>query len=590
MNRLPLTLVLAVLASPARPADTLAVLAVAEPPGPGTDLAELTHQLRAACRDRTGGVLDVPEMRSRLLGQVSGATLPELERAYAAAHATFQSEDFDGAARALRVILDDLDKLPDGPEVHALWERSMIRLAFAERLAGRAPAAAAVLDRLAALEPGFGVDEMQYPPSFRKEADQARRRAASQPKARLTVRSGERRATAFVDGKPLGPTPAVVALPPGRYRLGGRAGDVRVPSLFVQLEGGDRTIELDFAMAEAFRVDAGPGLALPIAQRAATLVGAGGWLGATRLVAVTELAEGDARFLDGALYEVQRGALVREGRVRMSAGAVPPAQLGALAAFLLTGQPGRGVAPVDPLAAAAAAAERSAVAKAQREPMGDTAPRRGGRPSAARVDAPGALGAGALALGLAGVATWQGLTARSRYRDADAMLRSDGVLQPGISQPSARRRARLGRLGQAERLPRRRRHAGLRRHRRRARLPLLGRARRAGRAVLSGGRGRRRGRGGRGLHLQGRLFPHRARSELHGHREPAGQLRAVVGADRLARRLGHPLARLDVAEVVTCQRQHLGARAGRGAPAPAHLGHRFPGYGEERERPEPDAR
>jgi len=434
MNRLPLTLVLAVLASPARPADTLAVLAVAEPPGPATDLAELTHQLRAACRDRTGGVLDVPEMRSRLLGQASGATLPELERAYAAAHATFQSEDFDGAARALRVILDDLDKLPESLEAHALWEKSMIRLAFAERLAGRAPGGAAVLDRLAALEPGFGVDEMQYPPSFRKEADQARRRVANQPKARLTVRSGERRATAYVDGKPIGLTPAGVVLPPGRYRVGGRAGDVRLPSTFVQLEGGERTVELDFTVAEALRVDAGPGLALPVAQRAAAVVRAGGRLGATRLVAVSEAIEGDARFLDGALYEVQRGALVREGRVRMAAGAVPPAQLGALAAFLLTGQPARGVDAVDPIAAASEAAQRSAAAKVESTPVGAAPVGDATIPQWRSWMRPGALGAGALALGLAGAATWQGLTARSGYRDADAMLRSDGVLQPGISQ------------------------------------------------------------------------------------------------------------------------------------------------------------
>ncbi|HEX8908220.1 MAG TPA: hypothetical protein VF805_03395, partial [Anaeromyxobacteraceae bacterium] len=47
---------------------------------------------------------------------------------------------------------------------------------------------------------------------------------------------------------------------------------------------------------------------------------------------------------------------------------------------------------------------------------------------------PAAYGAGAVALGLAGVATWQGLTAHSRYKDADAQLRSDGVFAPGFSQ------------------------------------------------------------------------------------------------------------------------------------------------------------
>ena len=48
----------------------------------------------------------------------------------------------------------------------------------------------------------------------------------------------------------------------------------------------------------------------------------------------------------GAIYDVQRGALLREGRVRIVAGSVPSVQLGALASFLLTGQPSPGVTAV----------------------------------------------------------------------------------------------------------------------------------------------------------------------------------------------------------------------------------------------------
>jgi hypothetical protein len=437
VRRLALALFLLLAAAPAMAADRLAVMAVADAPrGPGGDLAELTHQLRAACRDRAGGVLDVPEMRARLLGQVAPATLAELERAYAAALATFDAEDFQGAAGTLRAVAEGLEKLPDAAEVHAAWARTVVRLAFVERQLGRSAAATQALERLAALEPGFAVEERDYPPSFRREAAEVRRRVAARPRVRLTI-TARQPVQAFVNGKPLGPTPASFALPPGRYRVSAVAGEVHVAPVAVQLEEGDRAVELDLALAEALHLDAGPGLAVAPAERAALLVRAGAAVGATRLVAVSEVADGEVRFLDGAIYDLERGALLREGRVRMAAGAVSAPQLGALAAFLLTGQPARDVAPIDLAVATAEAAARTAAARA---PSGAGAWARPAAPAPASTAPrhawlkPGAYGAGAVALGLAGVAAWQGLTAYGRYQDADAMIRTDGVLAPGATQ------------------------------------------------------------------------------------------------------------------------------------------------------------
>jgi hypothetical protein len=44
---------------------------------------------------------------------------------------------------------------------------------------------------------------------------------------------------------------------------------------------------------------------------------------------------------------------------------------------------------------------------------------------------PSAYGAGALALVLAGLATYEGVQASNRYAEAQAMLRADGSFQPG---------------------------------------------------------------------------------------------------------------------------------------------------------------
>lgn len=433
---LPLALALACAAAPARGADRLALVAVAEPPaGPGAELVELTHQLRAACRDRAGGVLDVPELRARLRGDGGAAALPEVERALAAAQAAFDAGEFQAAERGLRAAAEDAGRLPPSAEAHALRVKLGLRLAFAERHLGRADAAAQELERLAALEPTFAVDERAYPPSFRKEAAEVRRRVAAGPRARLTV-TADAPALIFLDGKPLGPAPAAVALPPGRYRVAALVGEARLPDVEVELGAADRALALEAALASALRLEAGPGLALAAEGRTPALVRAGAWLGAARLVAVSELTDGGARLLDGALYDVGRGALLRQGRVRIEGGAVPPPQLGALATFLLTGQPSRGVSPVDLASAARQAAERSAAAAPAGLAPGPAAPAAATAAAAPRHPwaRPAAWGAGAAALGLAGVTLWQGLAAHARSGEADAMLRSDGVLVPGATQ------------------------------------------------------------------------------------------------------------------------------------------------------------
>jgi hypothetical protein len=436
MNRrtaaLPIALALA-FAAPALGADSLGVLAVAEPPaGPDAGLAEMAHQLRAACRDRAGGVLGVPEMRARLLGQVSNATLPELERAYAGAQAAFQNEEMEISASTLRAIVEDLENLPESDEAYAQWTRAMIRLAYVERVLKRRVAAAETMERLAATEPRFVVDEILYPPSFRREFEEARRRVAARGKVKLTITSPARQATAFVNGRNVGKTPVALSLPPGRYRVGGATGGLRVPSSPVRLDGEARTVELEFSLAGALRIDAGPGLAFEPKERATGVVRAGGWLGATRVISVSIARDSGAELLAGALYDVQRGALLREGRVRIVSGSVPSVALGALAAFLLTGQPSPGVTAVSTEPVTVLATARSVAAVAGREPLVSTQPAvQRAKPQWMR---PAAYAAGAVAIALAGVATWQGLSAHGDYGAANAMLLPDGSLVPGGDQ------------------------------------------------------------------------------------------------------------------------------------------------------------
>jgi hypothetical protein len=331
-------------AGPAWPAESLAVIGAGDPPsGPDADLAELTHQLRAACRDRAGNVVDVPTMRAKLLGQLSNATLGELDRAYGGALAVYQNGEFDSSIRTLRAIVDDLEGLPESEEGYVQWRRALLRLAHASATVGRDAEADAALVKILRVEPTFRPDTDQYSPAYRRHFDDLRATVKAMPARKLVVTSEGKPGTVFVNGRPMGSTPLTLKLPAGQYRVGGAAGSLHVPSFVVDLQDEDRAIVLDFALAASLRVNAGPGLALAPVARAYGIIRAGAWLGVDKLVVASRVIEGDAHFLLGGLYDVRRGALLREGSVRMVAGAVPSLNLGALAAFLLTGQGSREV-------------------------------------------------------------------------------------------------------------------------------------------------------------------------------------------------------------------------------------------------------
>jgi hypothetical protein len=331
-------------ASPAAAFDHLAVLAVADAPaGPDADLAELTHQLRAACRDRIGGVEEVATMRARMLGQRSNATLTELERAYGGALAVYQNGEFESAIRTLKAIVEDLEALPESDEAYSQWVRAQLRLAHAALTIGREKEAddamAAVVRTDASVQPDIDL----YAPAYRRRFEGWRAKVRSLPARRLHVVSEGYGGTVYVNGRAMGTTPVVLTLPAGVYRVGGSSGSLHVPSLRVDLTQEERTVVLDFALADALRVNAGPGLALGVNRRPEGIVHSGAWLDVDRVIAVTRVKEGEAQFLLGSIYDVRNGALLREGSVRMVAGTVPSANIAALAGFLLTGQSSRDV-------------------------------------------------------------------------------------------------------------------------------------------------------------------------------------------------------------------------------------------------------
>ena len=344
MIRAGLAALLLALPAAALSSEKFAVLAVGDPPaGPDGDLTELAHQLRAACRDRVPNVMDSSSMRARLLGQTSSATESELDRAYGGALAVYQNGEFESALRTLRAIVTDLESLPDTDESFFQWKRALLQVAVVANAARDPKEMEAALARVARIEPTLQPDPDQFSPGFRKRFEDAKAKVRALPKRKLTVTAEGRQGMVYVNGKPMGISPLAISLPSGVYRVGGAAGSLRVPGVRVDLEQEDRLVVLDFALAESLRLNAGPGLALPAATRAHGFIRAGAWLGVDKLIVVTRADEGQAQFLVGAIYDVLRGSLLREGSVRMVAGGVPSVNLSALSAFLLTGQASREV-------------------------------------------------------------------------------------------------------------------------------------------------------------------------------------------------------------------------------------------------------
>src|SRR5512138_130706 len=186
--------------------EALGVVAVADPPGPSADLADLTRALRTAVAEKMRGVLAPDELRARMAGQANAASLTELDRAYAGAVAAYQSGDYEGSARTLRAVIDDLERLPESEDGFSQWTRAHLRLARAEGSLGRKGEAREVMEHLIRANPSVKADPELYPPSFAKQLDEVRAAIKAAPKRKLAVTAGGRPARVFVEGRDVGAT------------------------------------------------------------------------------------------------------------------------------------------------------------------------------------------------------------------------------------------------------------------------------------------------------------------------------------------------------------------------------------------------
>lgn len=325
--------------------DSVGVLSLALPPGPGAALAEIATELREAIAGRRAGVVEPRQLRLRMSGP-TGPTLEELDRAFEGARAASLAGDHQGSVRALRSVVEEMEKLPDGAETFSQCVRAVTRLARSELDLGHTDTARSLLERLVRAAPDLELDRDLHPGRFLQLLENARSVLRSEPTHRLAVTASGPGARVYLNRRDVGSAPLELVLARGQYRLSGLLGSARVLPVTADIREADGSVLLDFTVPESFCPDLGPGLALPEEDRSRRVVAAGGYLGLAEIVTARLLVEGSVSYLVGTLYDVRRGMLVREGRVRLEAGALPGGGAAALAEFLVSGSTASGLVEI----------------------------------------------------------------------------------------------------------------------------------------------------------------------------------------------------------------------------------------------------
>ncbi len=211
-----------------------------------------------------------------LTAPAPAALPPEVEAAHASAESAARAGDYRTAARRMAAVVADLEALAADAVPPEEWTRALLRLAVLESTVGDAASARASMERALAIDPSPAADPESFSPAFRRELEAARARVEARPCFTVSVTSRGGEGTAWVQGRAVGPVPAAVRLPAGRWRIGvGSAGAVRSVSVDVSR---DEVVVIDRASPlpapEALAASAPPSEPRPSVESSPP----GGWM------------------------------------------------------------------------------------------------------------------------------------------------------------------------------------------------------------------------------------------------------------------------------------------------------------------------
>jgi hypothetical protein len=312
-----------------------AVVAVGQCSVAGSAISARTF--RAALTQRLGASVQTEMETAAPFGGLAQRTLPELNAALSSARSDFYGDKSESALATVKQTLQDVARLIPSD---ARWsaERDMLTFESQVELKMDRTAAEATLTRVFRVDPAYKPDTSVYPPSYQRFAEDVRKAVKKLGTNRLDISVSPPGKPVFVGGKPAGPAPLSLRLPPGDYRVEvdwGYRGLVRTVTVEAP-PALPKPVELAASVEGAVAPDGGPCVE-PRGDVAAALGRLLPTLGVGEIFGVRTVSSGADSY--ALVTEVEAlGSEQRTVRVKLPPGAPEGEALGMIAVFFHTGR------------------------------------------------------------------------------------------------------------------------------------------------------------------------------------------------------------------------------------------------------------
>lgn len=330
--------ILLILASGNGPTTPRIVVAVEASDCSAPSLRETSREVLRTLKEQLGtGMFDEVELATKLGSPYVAMDLAELQKQLVAARQQHYRGEYVTAWQTLNFLLVSLEKLAPSKERWDLTVATQLLVAQNHKLMNRPKDTEEAFKAVLRLAPNTEMDANLYPPSTRAAFEAVRKQVNALPKYSLTVTSMPVGAEAFIDGLPIGKTPATASLVAGSYTIGVSLGDkVSLPHT-VRVDGQPTSIEVDLGFESQLRMKQFS--CIEVAEEGRTLATAAK-LAAVLSLQQTILLRFSKDSVRGRLVGLN-GEKIREGLVAIG-GAKGRTDGEDLVHFLLTGE-GRGV-------------------------------------------------------------------------------------------------------------------------------------------------------------------------------------------------------------------------------------------------------
>jgi hypothetical protein len=317
------------------------------------------------------------------------------------------------ATQATDEALQHITRLPVGDTRWKLYVEAQLLHGLNYRALGRQKESDTAFLNVLRLQPDYELDPDQFAPSVRQSFDKLRRELARTRKVKLSVKSTLPASDVYLDGLKVGQTPLTLDVLAGTYDLTLVKDTISSFPRQVQAQGEDTPLLIDLAFEGSVSTQPFPCLASTDGDEERTLghaVRLGGTLGVEEVILVRlERPSSGPKWFAATVLNVEGGQKVREGGFKTQGVDAPSEALPALVDFVTTGSSpsdlvvmnANGKAPWEQPASPQPGALELPAPDRLSEDVRDTAEPR--PTSGLRVASYVALGAGAAALGGAGV-------------------------------------------------------------------------------------------------------------------------------------------------------------------------------------------